>query len=199
MIKDAKSKGIIRGVKVAAACYTTHTLFVDDVLLFGEASVNEWRAYNNIISTFSRASGMEVNVPKSALIHQVFHEDIYADLRLILPYHWVDIDVGFRYLGFFIKSNCYLKSDWHWLVAKVHKCIHSWSSRWLSLGGRLTLLSSVLQGMPVFWFSLFYVPAGTIVLLRKAFFQFLWAGSLSHFKYHLAAWDALSRPKSMGG
>lgn len=165
LIKDAKNKGLIRRVKVAGACHTTHALFMDDVLLFGEASVLEWQTYNRIISTFCKASDMEVSVPKSALIHHISKEDIFVDLRLILPYQWMDIDEGFRYLGFFLKSNCYLKSDWHWLVSKVHNRIHVWSSRCLSLGGRLTLLTSVLQGLPVYWFSLFLVPAGVIALL----------------------------------
>lgn len=72
----------------------------------------EWQTYNRIISNFCKASGMEFSVPKSALIHHISKEDIFVELRLILPYHWVDIDEGFRYLGFFLKSNYYLKSDW---------------------------------------------------------------------------------------
>lgn len=51
----------------------------------------------------------------------------------------------------------------------------------------------------MFWFSLFCTPAGVITLLRRDFFQFLWAEKPGLFKYHLASWDSLSRPKSMGG
>lgn len=69
LIRDAKDKGIICEVKVASACFTTHALFVDDVLLFGEATVKECHGLNGIISTFCKAYGMEFSVPKSTFIH----------------------------------------------------------------------------------------------------------------------------------
>lgn len=59
---------------------------------------------------------MEVSVSKSAIIHQISHPEILADLKLLLPYQWVDIDEGFRYLGFYLKPNCYHKADWQWLI-----------------------------------------------------------------------------------
>jgi len=40
----------------------SHLLFVDDILLFGEGSVREWRYFKGIIYTLCLATGMEVNI-----------------------------------------------------------------------------------------------------------------------------------------
>ena len=35
--------------------------------------------------------------------------------------------------------------------------------------------------------------------VRKIIFHFLWDGNKKDFKYHLAEWEAISKPKSLGG
>lgn len=66
----------------------------------------------------------------------------------------MDIEVGFKYLGFYLKSNCYHKYDWNWLVPKVHKRIHSWSSCYLledgSLSYRLFCKECLFSSFPYF-------------------------------------------------
>jgi len=69
------------------------------------------------------------------------------------------IDRGMKYLGFLLKPNYYKIPDWIWLLQKVEKKIGHWTFRWLSLGGRMVLIKSVLQNMLVFWLSLAKVPA----------------------------------------
>ena len=74
-----------------------------------------------------------------------------------------------------------------------------WTSRWLSLGGRLLLITAVLQGILVYWFSLFKVLKGIIDKMRKMIFHFLWAGKQKSFKFHLVEWEAISKPQFLGG
>jgi hypothetical protein len=71
-------------------------------------------------------------------------------LKGLLPFEVKPIDEGFKYLGCFLKPNCYSRMDWIWLVKKFEKRIASWSHRWLSLGGRVTLVKEVLESIPVF-------------------------------------------------
>ena len=42
-IQDAKAKGMIKGIKICKNLSITHFLFVDDVLLLGLYSLEEWR------------------------------------------------------------------------------------------------------------------------------------------------------------
>jgi len=56
-----------------------------------------------------------------------------------MPFEVKPLDVGFKYLGFFIKPNCYTREDSNWLEKKFEKIISNWSHRWLTLGGRFIL------------------------------------------------------------
>jgi len=65
-------------------------------------------------------------------------------LKEFMPYEIKSVDISFKYLGCYLKPNCYTNADWIWIEKKVEKIIANWSHRWLSLGGRYTLIKSVL-------------------------------------------------------
>ena len=45
LISNAQHRGPISGIKVSQSLYLTHLLFVDDVILFGTGTVEEWQNY----------------------------------------------------------------------------------------------------------------------------------------------------------
>jgi hypothetical protein len=84
------------------------------------------------------------------------------------------MDLGFKYLGFYLKAGAQRMEEWNWLLKKFEKRINNWCYRWLSLGGRLTLLKAVLTSQSVYWLSMAVVPISVLNLLRKMMFNFLW-------------------------
>ena len=68
LISFHKTAGQIRGVRVTTETSLTHVLFVDDVLLFGGNSVDEWKCFSDLLSLFCNATGMEISLTKSSLI-----------------------------------------------------------------------------------------------------------------------------------
>ena len=58
LLNDARLKGRIRGIQISANVTLTHLLFVDDVILFGFVTIDEWRDFDILLDTFSVASGM---------------------------------------------------------------------------------------------------------------------------------------------
>ena len=111
----------------------------------------------------------------------------------------VDYKDGFKYLGFFLKPIGYNLKYWSWLIKKIVWKVKIWSGRFLSLGGKLVLIRSVLQGIPVFWFSLFKVPRYILRAMRRYIFRFLWAGNTTGGKYYLCVWEILSKLIIFGG
>lgn len=85
------------------------------------------------------------------------------------------IENGLKYLGFNLKPCRYLIKDWDWLITKVEKRVKNWSFRWLSKGGKLILIKSGLESIPVYWMQ-FWIPMTVIGKIRKICFKFLWAG-----------------------
>lgn len=66
--------------------------------------------------------------------------------------------VPFLYLGLSIGGDPRRLSFWEPVVARVKKRLLGWRSKFLSFGGRLVLLKSVLSSLPVYAFSFFRAP-----------------------------------------
>jgi hypothetical protein len=49
LLYSARLEGFIKGIMVEDHVKLMHLLFVDDVLLFGEGMVREWRNFNHIL------------------------------------------------------------------------------------------------------------------------------------------------------
>ena len=58
----ANNEDIIKGLKVSTHHNLTHSLFVDDVLFFGNGTLDEWTEYLAMISLFYKASSMEFSI-----------------------------------------------------------------------------------------------------------------------------------------
>jgi hypothetical protein len=157
---------------VARGLYITHLMFVDDIILFGNGNFGEWILYKDLLELFSKATGMAFSPQKSMFLEVGWSTEDIALLKEFLPYDVKSVDEGFKYLGCFLKPNCYNKVDWYWLVRKFEKRIANWSLRWLSLGGRVTLVKVVLESIPVYWLSLAKIPKSILNIIRRRMFSF---------------------------
>jgi hypothetical protein len=142
---------------------------------------------------------MEINENKST-VYTVGLEGI-QDLGIggCFPFQHLDMLEGVKYMGFTLKPNFYGKVDWYWILSKIEKCISFWCNRWLSRGGRLVLIKSVLEAIPVYWHTLAHIPKGILEKIKKFCFNFLWQGSSDYKGNHLVKWQRIASPKSLGG
>ena len=106
---------------------------------------------------------------------------------------------GLKYLGYYIKANCYYVSDWQWLIRKVDNKIRTWSNRFLSLGGRLTLLASVLSAILVYWFSLAQVPVTITEILRKMIWKIFYGVRVRNTRNIILLVGRISSPLRVAG
>ena len=145
----------------------------------GNGTLLDWAAFEVLLDTFCKASGMAISLDKSVLLHNNIAAPELMSLSRAIPFKMLPIAEGFMYLGFFIKPLGYRTKDWDWLVVKFEKKISLWTHKLLSLGGRLILVQSVLTSIPVYWMGLAPVPASILHKLRSNTFSFLW-GSFGH-------------------
>ena len=122
---------------------------MDDVILMGTGTLQEWVAFDVILETFCKASGMSISLDKSVLLHNNIPALKLMNLSRFIPYKLLPITTGFNYLGFYIKPLGYRYRDWNWLVQKFENKISLCTHKLLSLGGRLILVQSVLSSIPV--------------------------------------------------
>jgi hypothetical protein len=94
---------------------------VDDVLIVTRANSQEWKEIDSILKIFCRASGLQINVTKSTLHYSGLTEVDLDTYKNIFLYNFLEILVGLRYLGYFLKPDCYKVVDWRWLLIKFEK------------------------------------------------------------------------------
>eukprot|EP00253_Pinus_taeda_P010579 PITA_10579 len=199
LISNAKRSGLVKGLEVAVNFFISHLLFVDDILLFTNGSQNEIKELKSILDMFLKVTGLQINSRKSQIILEGFNRQEELMILSHLPFEACKMENSFKYLGFWLKPLAYRKQDWNWLVAKIEQRISHWSFKWLSRAGRLTLVNSFLQAMPVFWAALTWIPKGILHKIKQICSRFLWSGTKEDSVLPWVARDKIARPKDWGG
>eukprot|EP00253_Pinus_taeda_P005582 PITA_05582 len=199
LIDSAKRNGDLIGLQNTDECTLTHLLFVDDVMIFLDGSIRDFRAFSNIINIFSSATSMLANHSKSSIIlsRTSIHESLIA--LQCFPYSTQPLDQGLKYLGFRIKLVFSRITDWIWLVAKLEKNLNIWNHRYLSRAGRLVLVKSVLEAGPVYWMALTWIPRSILARLQQTCNRYLWNGIRDKHIFAWVSWKKIAIPKKWGG
>nr|GEW80229.1 hypothetical protein [Tanacetum cinerariifolium] len=69
------------------------------------------------------------------------------------------------------------------LVDRFQSKLSSWKSNLISIGGRVTLIKSVLGSMGIYYISLFKVPEMILKSLERFRANFFWGGDESSFQW----------------
>ena len=111
LIKDARENGLIRGIKISSALALTHLLFVDDVILLGTGTLHEWMAFEVILNTLCKVSGMSISLQKLGFLYNNIDEETLLSIARVLPYKMETISTGFKYLSYYLKPLGYKIND----------------------------------------------------------------------------------------
>ena len=101
-----------------------------------------------------------------------------------------------NYLGFSLDGNHHSLASWEPLVDKSKAKIAEWKSSFLSRG-RLTLLHFVLNGLPLYYFSLLKTLVGPINSMEKLRIDFF--GADYKASSYLVKWKITSLPPCNSG
>ncbi|KEH15328.1 hypothetical protein MTR_1350s0010, partial [Medicago truncatula] len=150
---------IFTGYKVGGAnlVVVSHLQFADDTLLIGNKSWANVRALRAGLVLFEAMSGLKVNFHKSSLVGVNINASWLSEAASVLG-----CKVGkvpFLYLGLPIGGDPRRLLFWEPVVNRIKSRFSGWHSRFLSFGGRLILLKSVLTALPVYALSFFKAPS----------------------------------------
>lgn len=76
-------------------------------------------------------------------------------------------------------------SDWKIIEDMFEKKLNCWKAKYLSYGGRLILINSILSSLPMFIMSFFEIPKGVIKKLDQ-YRSLFWQGGKDKKKYRQA-------------
>jgi len=64
LLKEGQQKGLLTSIKVSRTLRILHIIFVDDVVIMTNATINEWWEIDKIIKKICLASNLVVNLQK---------------------------------------------------------------------------------------------------------------------------------------
>jgi hypothetical protein len=199
ILSNAKLGGYVDGLgNFSNMDYIMNLHFADDTLLFLKADSAVLTHIKWLLVAFENVSGLKINYEKSEMYALNLSDTECASLASVIGCKVAQLPL--KYLGVPINNKSLTDIDWQPLLDKIEKRLQSWKGSLLSLGGRVTLLNSVLSAIPMYWMSVYRLPAKIRHKIDKIRRKFLWhGGNSTRKKYPLVSWDVVCRSKDQGG
>ncbi|CAM8932543.1 unnamed protein product [Rhodiola kirilowii] len=137
------------------------------------ADANEAGNLKSILHQYEIISGQMINLDKSEVC---FSKNTPADKRvdfcnvLRIP----QVTSHSRYLGLPLIMGQRKTEAFRGILDKMWRKVNDWRCKLLSAGGREVLIKAVLQAMPVYMMSVYYVPRKIIGEMYKLISQYWW-------------------------
>jgi hypothetical protein len=184
LIHKAQNEGLIKGliphiIRNGCCCLQ----YADDTIFFIQDCLEGARNLKFIFCLFEHMSGLKINFHMSE--NYCFGEanevkELYANI-FTCPIG----SLPMKYLGVPIDNKKLSKNLWCSMEEKMEKKLAGWQGRFLSLGGRLTLLNSCLTNVPLYMLSIYPAPKSVIRKLDIYRKRLLWQGGHQSKKFHL--------------
>jgi hypothetical protein len=154
-------------------------------------------ALKEMLHTFSSSTGLNVNYHKTTLV-PINTDSCYAYL-LANAFGCKVESLPFTYLGLPLGTSKPTVADLMPLVSRLDKRLSGISSL-MTYTGRLTLLNSVINSLPMYAMCSLKVPITIFIHFEKSGRQFLWADKEDKIQGKcLASWEMICRHKDQGG
>jgi len=155
------------------------------------------KAIKVILRSFELVSGLKINFSKSSFGTIGMLESWKVDAARYLNCELLVIP--FLYLGLPIGANPRRSDTWDPIVKKCERKLTKWKQKLLSFGGRVTLINSVLNSIPIYFLSFFRAPKKIMDKLVWIQRQFLWGRGVEEKKIAWVKWESVCLPKEKGG
>lgn len=176
-IKQYHRDGQWKGISIPKThIHVTHSLFVDDMILFGLAANSEATDIKATLDTYMKYSNQKINSKNSKIY--VFNSDqnLTKSIIDILGFHQEKLPS--QYLGIPFFTGASFLSHWDKVIQIIPKIISSWKGRWLSLSGIILMIKTVLSKIPNYFMAILKAPRTIISIIEKSIRSFLWKGNM---------------------
>nr|GEZ78521.1 RNA-directed DNA polymerase, eukaryota, reverse transcriptase zinc-binding domain protein [Tanacetum cinerariifolium] len=165
--------GLFKGVNLNHSLCLSHMFYTDDAIFIGKWSDGNITTLIHVLECFFHALGLKINLCKSKIMG-VNVEGLYVNQAAV-------------------KLGC------QEVVEKVKIRLSKWKMKTLSIGGRLTLLKSVLGSIPIFHMSIFRFPSRVLQILESIRGRFFNGHEIGSKKVSWVKWNNVLTDKKCGG
>lgn len=198
LTRRAISEGLIQAAVVGRQrLEVSHIQYADDTLFVVEGSTGNAEAIKWILKNFELISGLKVNFEKSSVFGINLDSQKMDEVAGILgckvgslPLPYLGLKVGGRINGI---------EGWSEVVERFKGRLRGWNAQSLSMGGRVTIINSILTALPLFCMSFLPLPKKVANQLSSLQRNFLWGGNLEAKKMAWLQWKVICKSKRAGG
>ena len=165
LLKRVVNGGFLTTCKVKGrggeGAQVSHLLFVDDTLVFCEASQDQMTYLCWTLMWFEAILGLRINLDNNELIPVGYVknvEDLAAKLGCKVG------SLPSSYLGLLLGVPFKSVTAWDGVEERIRNRLTMWKRQYISKGGRITLIQSTLTSLPIYYMFVLYLPR--IVRLR---------------------------------
>nr|GEV45005.1 RNA-directed DNA polymerase, eukaryota [Tanacetum cinerariifolium] len=189
--------GLFTGIPLDNSLTISHLFYANDAIFVGKWDSSNLKIILKVLKCSHMASGLKININKSKLMGYGVHSDevetaarYIGCLTCVAPFSHLEVKVG----GRTERIN-----SWDDVVSKVTSQLSKWKLKTLSIGGRLTLIKSVLTSIPLYQMSSFKVPIKVLNILESIRRKFFNGIEGNERKPVLISWDTVLASKKYGG
>ena len=140
----------------------------------GEVAWENVYVLKALLRGFEFASGLKINFAKSQF--GILGGEVNWALEAAQILNCRQMDYPFYYLGILIRANPSSQLVWEPVINKFESKLSKWAQKDISMGGKITLINSVLNALPIYLLSLFNIPQRIVQRLVSLQRNFLWGG-----------------------
>nr|GEZ76253.1 RNA-directed DNA polymerase, eukaryota [Tanacetum cinerariifolium] len=193
----AESLGLFKGVSFGVDnMKISHLMFADDVIFLGDWSRESAINLLCMLRCFYLISGLKINVNKCSIFGVGKTDGEVSNLAFSLGCGVAK--APFKYLGVLVGGNMNRCSNWEVVTNKFWYSLSLWKTRLLSVGGRLSLIKSVLSSLHIYYMSIYTMPVSIQKKLESLRRNFFIAGDTDDRNMSWVRWKKCLTSKDSG-
>ena len=202
-LQEAMRTNNFAGIRLGPSCPPIHSLlFADDLLVCGQATVQEALNMKNILQSFCNISGQTPNWSKLGIIFSKNVDALtYASIKNI--FQVPNIDNNFVHLGHpLIIPGKNRNATYNFVLDKFKLKLSTYKANHLSHAVRLELIKSVFSSIPVYYMSNILFTKKFLAKIRAIIRNFWWTGIREENgskRLCLRSWTDICYQKREGG
>lgn len=142
MIRHAERGDLIQALPASWSHNLINLQYTNNTIIFGNYDIRQAMALKWILRYFEMWSRLRINFSKTSLIHLGEVNLTDQIIRVIFSYRVDTFPI--RYLGFPLRQGRLSKQEWDPLFDQLKRQLEGWKGKYLSFGGRITLINVVL-------------------------------------------------------
>lgn len=196
IVSKVKEKGLFKGMKCRDDIEYNILQFVSDTILTGECNWKNLWNLKAIFRGFELVSELKVNSYKSK-IYGINTSDSFLEAGEDFL-SCCDDKIPFKFLGILVGSNPRRLSSWLGVINFLKSKLSLWKGKFLSIGGRINLLNSTLNSIPIYTLSFYKAPKAVLRWIISIQSRFLRQGDHDKNRITWVSWNSICKYKKEG-